>query len=51
MVILKGQKEEFNYDELVNKIKIDSLYLNDKLLYGSAYIIEELGNIKYSIYP
>lgn len=51
MVILKGQKEEFNYDELVNKIKIDSIYLNNKLLYGSAYIIEELGNIKYSIYP
>lgn len=51
MVILKGQKEKFNYDELVNKIKINSLYLNDKLLYGSAYIIEELGNIKYSIYP
>ena len=51
MVILKSQKEEFNYDELVNKIKIDSLYLNDKLLYGSAYIIEEFGNIKYSIYP
>lgn len=51
MIILKGQKEEFNCNELVNKIKINSIYLNNKLLYGSAYIIEELGNIKYSIYP
>ena len=51
MVILKGEKEESNCDELINKIKIDSLYLNNKLLYGSAYIIEELCNIKYSIYP
>lgn len=51
MVIFKGDTKDFNYNSLVNKIKIDSLYLNDKLLYGNAYIIEELGNIKYSIYP
>ena len=51
MVIFKGDTKEFNYDELVKRIKIDSIYLNNKLLYGSAYIIEELGNIKYSIYP
>lgn len=51
MVIFKGEKEDFNYDELINNIKIDSIYLNNKLLYGSAYIIEELDNIKYSIYP
>lgn len=51
MVIFKGDTNDFDYNPLVNKIKIDSLYLNDKLLYGNAYIIEELGNIKYSIYP
>lgn len=51
MVTFKGEKEDFNYDELINNIKIDSIYLNNKLLYGSAYIIEELGSIKYSIYP
>ena len=51
MVVFKGEKEDFNYDELVNNIKIDSIYLNNKLLYGNAYIIEELGDIKYSIYP
>lgn len=51
MVIFKGDKKDFDYDEFINKVKIDSLYLNDKLLYGNAYIIEELGNIKYSIYP
>ncbi len=51
MVIFKGDTNDFDYNPLVNKVKIDSLYLNDKLLYGNAYIIEELGNIKYSIYP
>lgn len=51
MVIFRGDKKDFDYDEFINKVKIDSLYLNDKLLYGNAYIIEELGNIKYSIYP
>lgn len=51
MVIFKGDTKDFDYNSLVNKIKIDSLYLNDKLLYGNAYIIEELGDIKYSIYP
>lgn len=51
MVTFKGEKEDFNYDELINNIKIDSIYLNNKLIYGSAYIIEELGSIKYSIYP
>lgn len=51
MVIFKGDTNDFDYNPLVNKVKIASLYLNDKLLYGNAYIIEELGNIKYSIYP
>lgn len=51
MVIFKGEKENFNIEELINKINIDSIYLNDKLIYGNAYIIEELSNIKYSIYP
>lgn len=51
MVIFKGDTKDFDYNHLVDKIEIDSLYLNDKLLYGNAYIIEELGNIKYSIYP
>lgn len=51
MIIFNGEKDFINYKELINKIKIDSLYLNDKLVYGNAYIIEELGNIKYSIYP
>lgn len=51
MVIFKGEKENFNIEELINKINIDSIYLNDKLIYGNAYIIEELSNVKYSIYP
>lgn len=51
MVIFKGEKENFSIEKLINKINIDSIYLNDKLIYGNAYIIEELSNVKYSIYP
>lgn len=51
MVIFKGEKENFSIEDLINKINIDSIYLNDKLIYGNAYIIEELSNVKYSIYP
>lgn len=51
MVIINGNIKEFNYDELINKYRISSIYLNDKLIYGNAYIIEEINNIKYSIYP
>ena len=51
MIIIKGDIETFNYEKLTNEIKIDSIYLNNKLIYGNAYTIEELGNIKYSIYP
>ena len=51
MIIINGNIKVFNYDELINKYKISSIYLNNKLIYGNAYIIEEINNIKYSIYP
>jgi len=51
MIIINGNLKDYNYEELVSKYKINSLYLNDKLIYGNAYIIEEINNIKYSIYP
>lgn len=51
MIIFKGEKNELDYSKIINNIKVDSIYLNNKLIYGNAYIIEELGNIKYSIYP
>ena len=49
MVILKGEKYDIN--GLINNFNITSIYLNDKLIYGESYIIEEIDNIKYSIYP
>ena len=49
MVILKGEKYDIN--GLINNFNITSIYLNDKLVYGKSYIIEEIDNIKYSIYP
>lgn len=51
MVIINGILNNYNYNDLINLYKIDSLYLNNKLLYGKSYIIEEINNIKYSIYP
>ena len=49
MVIFKGEKYDIN--GLINNFNITSIYLNDKLIYGESYIIEEIDNIKYSIYP
>ena len=51
MLIINGNTLKFDYDELVLKYKIDSIYLNNKLIYGKAYIVEEINGIKYSIYP
>lgn len=49
MIIFKGEKYDIN--DLINHFNITSIYLNDKLIYGESYIIEEIDNIKYSIYP
>ena len=51
MLIIHGNVSNFEYENLINQIKINSIYLNEKLIYGKAYIIEEINNIKYSIYP
>lgn len=50
MVQIKGN-EKYDFSNLVNNNKIDSLYINDKLVYGHEYITEEINNIKYAIYP
>ena len=50
MVQIKGN-EKYDFSNLVNNNKIDSLYINDNLVYGSTYITEEINNIKYAIYP
>ena len=41
----------YNYKELLNKVNIDSIYINDKLVYGKEYITEEINEIKYTIFP
>lgn len=43
-----------NDNDLIDIIKLDnlkSLYFNDKLIYNNEYLIEEINNIKYTIYP
>ena len=49
MIVFKGEKYDIN--DIINHFNITSIYLNDKLIYGESYIIEEIDNIKYSIYP
>ena len=51
MIIIKGNIKEYDINDLTSKYEINSIYLNDKLIYGNAYIIEELNDIKYTIYP
>lgn len=41
----------FDYKDLLSKHKIDSLYINDKLVYGSKYITYSLNDTKYTIFP
>lgn len=35
----------------IENTNIKSIYLNDKLIYGSSYIIEIINDIKYTIFP
>ena len=39
-----------NIDDLIN-IQCDSLYINDKYIHGKKYLIDEINNFKFSIYP
>lgn len=40
-----------NFDDLIKIIKPTSLYINNKLVYGKEYIIENINNLKYIITP
>lgn len=51
MLIIDGNTLKYDYNDLIKCNNIDSIYLNDKLIYGKAYIVEEINGIKYSIYP
>ena len=51
MVIINGNIDKYDYSELINNYKVDSIYLNNKLIYGNTYITYEMNDIKYSIYP
>ena len=50
MVQVIGQTEEQILIETL-KSKVSSLYLNDKYLYGSRYIIDKLGKYEFQISP
>ena len=41
----------FDYNELISKFNIDSLYINDECVYGKKYLTEIINGIKYTINP
>lgn len=49
MVIFRGNRETFYDNGLFDQV--DSVYLNNKLIYGNSYIIMNINGFKYSIYP
>ena len=40
-----------NIDRDNFNIECDSLYINDEYVYGEEYLIDEINNLKFSIYP
>lgn len=49
MVVFKGNRETFNDKGLFDQV--NSVYLNNELIYGNPYIIMDVNGFKYSIYP
>lgn len=41
----------FNISKDLYNIECDSLYINDKFIKGKEYLIDEINNLKFSIYP
>lgn len=47
MINIKGN----NINKKLYDIECDSLYINDKFIKGKEYLIDEINDLKYSIYP
>ena len=47
MINLTGQ----NINKEIQNIKCDSLYINNKHIKGEKYLIDNINNLKYTIYP
>lgn len=47
MINIKGQ----NINKEIQNIECDSLYINNKYIKGEKYLIDEINNLKYTIYP
>lgn len=47
MINIKGK----NINKNIKSIECDSLYINDEFISGEKYLIDEINNLKFSIYP
>ena len=47
MISVTSSKEDIN----IKNIKCDSLYINNNLVKGEEYLIDEINNYKFTIYP
>lgn len=50
MIKILGDNSSFNFSDLVNNINITSIYLNNKLIYGKEYIVEDIYGMKFALY-
>ncbi|NLC48342.1 MAG: class I SAM-dependent RNA methyltransferase [Tenericutes bacterium] len=51
MISIKSNNKIFDYNDLLKYYNINSIYLNNKLIYGEKYIIENINDKKYVIFP
>lgn len=49
MIVLEGKIEEDKIIQILNNV--DTIYLNNKLIKGNPYIVENIFDIKFYIYP
>lgn len=49
MIAFKGNRKSFYDKQLFDQV--NSVYLNNKLIYGNSYIIMNVNGFKYSLYP
>ena len=47
MISVKSSEDDIN----IKNIKCDSLYINDKFIKGEEYLIDEVGEYKFCVYP
>ena len=51
LIKISGNKEFYDYKDITSLMKIDSLYVNNKCVYGREFIIDNFNGFEFTIYP